>query len=221
MDGKTEDKLFAPGYGEFYTADGPDVEALALAVPTDALTGATPPDLATLESEAWRSFDSAGSGDWTAASGSVDAMAAAWASYGSGDVPRLVAPKMSQALAVVAAAVRDHAVTPSRQAALQVAQLALDLQLRYRPAVEVNRARMGLWAAQLLIDAAARDAGAVRGDVFTLVYVRDRLLGSIDAADLTRINTTLQDLQVGATDHDFAAVTTGAMQLRAMLAAAT
>jgi len=36
MDGKTEDKLFAPGYGEFYAADGPDVEALALAVPTDA-----------------------------------------------------------------------------------------------------------------------------------------------------------------------------------------
>ena len=36
-DGKTEQKVFAPGYGEFYTAGGGDVEALALAVPTDAL----------------------------------------------------------------------------------------------------------------------------------------------------------------------------------------
>ena len=33
MDGKTEDKTFAPGYGEFLTAGGGDVEALALAVP--------------------------------------------------------------------------------------------------------------------------------------------------------------------------------------------
>jgi hypothetical protein len=32
-DGKTEQKVFAPGYGEFYTAGGGDVEALALAVP--------------------------------------------------------------------------------------------------------------------------------------------------------------------------------------------
>ena len=36
MDGGTEEKTFAPGYGEFYTAGGGDVEALALAVPTDA-----------------------------------------------------------------------------------------------------------------------------------------------------------------------------------------
>src|SRR4030095_10694275 len=35
-DGKTEQKVFAPGYGEFSTAGGGDVEALALAIPTDA-----------------------------------------------------------------------------------------------------------------------------------------------------------------------------------------
>ena len=40
MDGTTEDKTFAPGYGEFYTAGGGDVEALALAVPTDAASRA-------------------------------------------------------------------------------------------------------------------------------------------------------------------------------------
>jgi hypothetical protein len=38
-DGTFSDKLFAPGYGEFYTAHEGDVEALALAVPTDALPG--------------------------------------------------------------------------------------------------------------------------------------------------------------------------------------
>ena len=39
MDGSTEDKFFAPGYGEFSTSGGGDVEALALAVPTDAAIG--------------------------------------------------------------------------------------------------------------------------------------------------------------------------------------
>ena len=48
MDGTTEDKTFAPGYGEFYTAGGGDVEALALAVPTDAASGPTPAELQTL-----------------------------------------------------------------------------------------------------------------------------------------------------------------------------
>ena len=47
MDGATEEKTFAPGYGEFYTAGGGDIEALALAVPTDAAEGDSP-------AESWR-----------------------------------------------------------------------------------------------------------------------------------------------------------------------
>ena len=35
-DGTREDKYFAPGYGEFRSAGGGDLEAMALAVPTDA-----------------------------------------------------------------------------------------------------------------------------------------------------------------------------------------
>ncbi len=44
-DGSFSDKIFAPGYGEFYSAHEGDVEALALAVPTDALRGPVPRDL--------------------------------------------------------------------------------------------------------------------------------------------------------------------------------
>jgi hypothetical protein len=54
MDGKTEGKIFAPGYGEFYTSDGSDVEALALAVPTDALPGPLPDELRNMYSGALR-----------------------------------------------------------------------------------------------------------------------------------------------------------------------
>jgi hypothetical protein len=42
QDGAREDKVFAPGYGEFFTGAEGDVEAMALAVPTDALPGPAP-----------------------------------------------------------------------------------------------------------------------------------------------------------------------------------
>ena len=60
MDGATENKTFAPGYGEFYTAGGGDVEALALAVPTDAAPGPAPAEVTTLSSGALDIFDAAG-----------------------------------------------------------------------------------------------------------------------------------------------------------------
>jgi hypothetical protein len=42
QDAAPSDKLFAPGYGEFRSTDGPDVEAMALASPTDSLPGGVP-----------------------------------------------------------------------------------------------------------------------------------------------------------------------------------
>src|ERR671910_2694387 len=99
MDGKTEDKTFAPGYGEFYTAGGGDVEALALTVPTDALSGSLPAELETLSSGALDIFDAAQSNDWNAASTTVEKMTAAWETYKTGEVPKMVEPRMTDALA--------------------------------------------------------------------------------------------------------------------------
>ena len=48
MDGNLEDKTFALGYGEFYTSGGGDVEALALAVPTDSIAEPPPSELESL-----------------------------------------------------------------------------------------------------------------------------------------------------------------------------
>jgi hypothetical protein len=47
QDGTREDKVFAPGYGEFYSATEGDVEAMALAIPTDKLPGPSPAELST------------------------------------------------------------------------------------------------------------------------------------------------------------------------------
>jgi hypothetical protein len=109
---------------------------------------------------------------------------------------------MTAALDALTAAVGARNAARSRRAAIEAARLSLDLQLRYRPAAVINLARFDLWAAQVLVDVAAGDAAAVRGDAFTLVYIRDRILGAVDGTTLGQINTQLLALQVAAIDED-------------------
>jgi hypothetical protein len=217
-DGKTEQKVFAPGYGEFYTAGGGDVEALALAVRTDAATEPLPAELTTMSSGALEVFDMAGSGDWAAASASVREMEAAWQTYQAGDVPRLIEPRMNRALQVLARAVRGRYTAEARNAAIQAARSSFDLQLPYRSGAEVDLARMDLWAAQLLVDEAAGDADAVGADAFALDYVRDRIRQAVDARDLVRINTEMGAIQVTVVDGELGAAAAAAERLRVTLA---
>src|SRR5919112_4843653 len=176
MDGKTEGKTFAPGYGEFYTSDGGDVEALAEAVPTDATSSPQPDGLKTLSDGALGVFDDARAKDWNAAASTVEMMNAAWKSYPNGEAPRRIEPRMADALAQLTDAVDKRDSVGARQAAIDTAQWGLDLRLRYKPHTEIDLARFDLWAAQLQVDAAAGDTAAVNGDIFTLGYIRDRIL---------------------------------------------
>jgi hypothetical protein len=217
-DGKTEQKVFAPGYGEFYTAGGGDVEALALAVPTDAATEPLPAELTTISSGALNVFDAAGSGDWKASSATIREMEAAWETYRAGDIPRLIEPRMNEAIVVLARAVRSRQMAEARNAAIQAARSSFDLQLQYLPATEIDLARLDLWAAQLLVDEAAGDAGGVGADAFALDYVRDRIRAAVDARDLTRINTELGTIQVAVVDEDLSLAASAAERLRRTLA---
>jgi hypothetical protein len=220
MDGKTEGKIFAPGYGEFYTSDGGDVEALAEAVPTDAASGPLPPEAKTLSEGALRVLDEAGSKDWNAASATVEKMNAAWRSYPGGEVPRRIRPRMTDALAALTEAIDSRDGARAGQAAIDTAQWGLDLRLRYRPQTEIDLARFDLWAAQLTLDAAAGDTAAVNGDVFTLYYIRDRILPALDNKDVTRIDTALGKLQTAQATmsaEDLAAAADDAGRLRAIV----
>jgi hypothetical protein len=217
MDGTTEDKTFAPGYGEFYTAGGGDVEALALAVPTDAASGPTPAELQTLSSSALDVFDAARSGNWDAASATVEKMSAAWETYRAGEVPKLIEPRMSDALRSLAEAVDAQDAAQAQQAAIDASQWSLDLQLRYRPPADIDRARFDLWAARLTVDAAAGDAAAVNGDLFTLDYIRDRILHTLDGAEATRVNSALEELQTAVDEEDLVAASDAAKRLQDIL----
>jgi hypothetical protein len=218
MDGTTEDKTFAPGYGEFLTAGGGDVEALALAVPADAAGGSPPAELTTLDAGATAVFTAATSSDWKKALAEVEKMTTAWKSYRVERVPKLIEPRMTAALETLGRAVAARDARKARQAAIDAAHSSLDLLLRYRPATEIDLARLGLWAAQVQVDAAAKNHGAVRGDTFTLVYIRDRIMRSLTDADLLRIDTQLRVLQIAALDGDLPAAAGVAARLREIVA---
>jgi hypothetical protein len=150
QDGKFENKTFAPGYGEFSTGAGNDIEAIALAVPTDRRPGPEPPQLNRLLR-----------GDLTA-----------WKSYRAQQIPPLLRRQLEEAV--------------RRRDALGVRHAALDVLLQYRPPAVVDRARFDLWTRQVELDAAARDEGALRGDVATLERIADRFSHGSELQSLLR-----------------------------------
>jgi len=196
-----EPKTFAPGHGEWFSGGGHDFEANALAVPADALSVPIPAELTLLSSDADHLVDIARSGDWTAASATVKRMINAWTIFRAGEVPERLGAQMSQALHALATAVDARNSQQAQQAALEVADASLDLQLRYRPAVQINHARFQLWAHRLLVDAAANNAGAVHSDVTTLAWIRDRI--RLDRADGNDLDDQLRYLRSVADAHEF------------------
>jgi hypothetical protein len=219
MDGATEEKTFAPGYGEFVTGGGGDLEALALAVPTDALDEPLPSELETIREGATTIFDAAEAGDWDVVSAELDMVTSAWDTYRAGGVPPMIDAWMGEALAELTAAINAQQPAETRQAALDVAQSALDLYLRYLPAAEVDCARFDLWAAQVLVDTSAGDTGAVLGDATVLEWIRDRFSHSLDSADAASMNELLATLRTAADAGDLDAAAAAAAQLREIIAA--
>jgi hypothetical protein len=77
-DGSNDFKTFAPGYGEFRTTSDGDLEALALAVPTDAADGPEPAELPALSTGAIGILELSRLRDWEAAEPTVRRLNSAW-----------------------------------------------------------------------------------------------------------------------------------------------
>lgn len=219
-DGTYSDKVFAPGYGEFFSGHGSEVEAMALAVPTDALEGPPPAELDALARAAQDLVDLARSGNWKSASTGSRTASRAWAAYRRDEVPPRLAAEMNQALRTLKSAIGNRDRAQAGTAAIDVAQSALDLELRYRPPAEIDLGRFELWANQILVDAAARDLGGVRGDVTTMERIRDRFAHTLAAPDLTAIDAHLVALRESVADEnsDLKGARTEASELRDPLA---
>jgi hypothetical protein len=210
MEGFYEDKTFAPGYGEFRSGVGANLEAMAISVPTDALPGPMPAELAALTTGASDVFDAAGADDWEAAEAGLAALRSAWSTLSDGgELPPLLAIQMSHALDALTGdtllpAVDAHNTEGAQNAAIDVAQAALDLQLQYRTVPEVDLDRFALWARQLVIDSDSleADAGQIAGDVTSLEWIWDRIAHTIDGTAADDIAAQLDDLRTAADDED-------------------
>jgi hypothetical protein len=220
QDGLLEDKLFAPGYGEWSSGGGGDLEALVLAIPADASPGLPPRDLETLSAGANEIFDAAAGEDWEVISETVGDMTAAWESFKAGGVPAMVDTLLQGALDTLVAAVEAQDVEASRQAALRVALPTLDLKLRHRTAAETDLDLLDLWARQLVLDAAAGDQPAIIGDAAILRWVRDRISRDVSPPELRQLDVRLEGILAAARSGNAMAASTAAVSFRATVAEA-
>ena len=207
QDGSLSDKLFAPGYGEFRSTDGPDVEALALASPTDSLPGGVPDRLTAISDGADRIFSSrlVTPAQWRKAETHVSDMVEAWDAFLAGDVPpRLVKPTGS-ALHALVDAIDGRRRLKARATSIDVSYASVNLQLRYRPVTQVDTIRFELWARRALVHAIAGSLGGVRSDLVTLEWIRDRIAHTMDAVTRTAIDTSVRDLGTAVIDDDLGA----------------
>ena len=159
---------------------------MALAVPTDAVSTPMPAELTELHRAA------------LARRPSFARMRATWRDV-RGDAPPRLAPPMTRALRA--------------GDAFAVADAALDLQLQYRPPAEIDRERFELWTRRARRDAAARRRAALRGDVATLTWIRDRIAASLDALDRVRVDHRLGELEADVADGDLRAAARSARAL--------
>jgi len=113
---------------------------------------------------------------------------------------------MAAAVAALTTAISARTAAAARQAALDVDQARLALQLRHRPAVEIDRARLGVWARQLALDTAVKDTGAVAGDATTLTWIWDRVRHTVDQGPAVQMDSLLLQLRKAAEAEDLAAV---------------
>ena len=222
IEGNYEDKTFAPGYGEFRSGVAGNLEALAVAVPTDAQPGGVPAAIAIISRGATDVFDAAGAGDWNAAASAFDSMKTAWAAHrDGGTVPPLLETQMSIALYALGGnalvpAVQARNAEGARRAAVDVSMASRDLELQYRPVNEVDRSRFDLWSRRLVADSGSveADPGHVAGDVAALRRVWDRIAHTVNPSAARAIRAELTNLVRAAAKEDVAKTAAGAKRLR-------
>ncbi len=210
MDGKYEDKIFAPKYGEFSTGSGRDLEVLAIAIPADALAKSVPAELTTLSDGTTEIFNSAESGNWTNVSNTLKNMNEAWTTFQiqkKDNMSKLLQTQMSKALDALAGdvlspAVDSRDVTGTKYAAIDAGLAILDLKLPYLFPSKIDLERFELWSIKLLVDAESDNMEGVTGDVTTLKWIQDRFLHTIDSSLATKIDSQIKELRSMVDDED-------------------
>jgi hypothetical protein len=181
MDGNVEDKVFAPGYGEF-TADVPaDSEHVdvAIAVPIDRSNDRRDDrerrDLLRIAATARTIFAAAPTTKWRRASATADQVQARWSSLRRQPLPPLLEAAMTSAIETLEATISSRDIAATRQSAITVGRATADLRMLFEGVDRVDHARASVWRDQLVVDRASGDSSGVAGDRATLRALRARI----------------------------------------------
>jgi len=200
MDGGVEQKLWAPGYGEYRTETVGELLTAAVASPTDAVPGGVPDPILGIRRAAVELADAAATGDATPEAW-LQTIRTGWDAHRD-EAPMLLAQEMDAALAELdrAAAAGDRLVL--RQAAIDVLQVALDLELRYRAPSSIDLHRLSAWMRQLALDVDATDRPAVLGDVAIASVIWARAGHALDGDSTREIEARLASAAAAAGEGD-------------------
>ncbi|MGH2606532.1 MAG: hypothetical protein ACRDG5_08055 [Anaerolineales bacterium] len=214
IDGSYQEKTFAPGYGEFSTGGDGDLEALALAVPTDSQTWPMPRELRAMSADAGRIFENVSLDDWGAAQITLADVDSAWQGLRAMDVPPLLlANQMDGALMLLHETLDGRQVQSALQADIHLSRAVLDLQLIFRPPTEIDLNRFELWVRQFGLDAAAGETSAVFGDAASLEWIRDRFVLTLTASEADQLDGLLEEMRSALEAGDLGAAAEAAARL--------
>lgn len=218
--GSYSDKTFCPGYGEFFTEKDLDLEAVAIAVPTDVLKKSIPSELSATHTSALRVYDAALNNDWKTAENELGRIKVAWNTfrYSPDKVSIRLATQMDRAIRslegdAMEPAIHAHHKIGTQNGALDVAFATLDLEMRYRSYTKVDQARGAVWARKTLIDAAALEHGFVLSDAKALELLLERITHILPHDMADKIASLVKELRLAADAEDFEKVSAVSEQL--------
>jgi hypothetical protein len=211
MDGKRENKIFAPGYGEFSTGNpAGDLEAVSLAVPTDSRQGPAPAEFGALSTAVESSCQAVADEDAEAMQ-AITALNAAWQAARTKRIPPQLESQMTADLDVLNAAIIEEDWDAAQAASLRVAQNETDVRLLHHRVIDVDLARLQLWTRQLPVDVAADDVALVLANVAALERVWERTRHTVNPAG--PVDAALQEVRDAADAEDLAVVDRAAATL--------
>lgn len=215
VDGGHSHKTLAPGYGEFLTRGHGELEAMAVAVPTNFVPGGAPVAIPRVLTAAWGTLEYARAYDWPFARASVQRIHDQLTIIEKRQQPPRVMNLLRGAIDRLQSAVRAKQSHAAQRASIDVAQSTIDLEARYLDPSAVEVSRFHLHAQKLRVDAAAGDEAGVHGEVSALTLIRDRITTALDAAELATLDDGLMSLRAVVASGDLAGAADQANQLGA------
>ena len=212
MDGKREGKIFAPGYGEFSTgSEAGDLEAVLLASPTDSRQGPAPAEFGALTAAVDSAYQAVAAEEAAQADQAITTLNLAWEAALSKRIPPQLQAQMESDLDPLNVATSQQDWESAQSAVLRIAQNETDVRLLHQPVIDVDLARLRLWARQLPVDVASEGRGLVLANVSALERVWERTKHGIEPSG--PVDAAIQQVRQAADAKDLPAVDRAAATL--------